>query len=46
MQQAAFTSVLLRIGFNATTMTAINNEGFVTITDLLTISKDQVDKMI
>jgi hypothetical protein len=47
VQAAAYTDVLIRIGFNTTTMTAINNEGLTTITDLLAISsKDQVDKMV
>jgi hypothetical protein len=45
-RKTAFTDILLRIGFNQVTMTAINNEGFTKVTDLLSISEDQVDKMV
>jgi hypothetical protein len=43
---ATFEAVLTCIGFNATTVTAIGEEGFSTITDLLSISADQIDKMV
>jgi hypothetical protein len=43
---AAFTATLLHIGFNDATVTAINNEGFNNVTNLLAISEDQVDKMV
>jgi hypothetical protein len=46
VRRTAFTAVLLRIGFNQVTVTAINNEGFTKVTDLLSISEDQVDKMV
>jgi hypothetical protein len=43
---ATFEAVLTCIGFNATTVTAVGEEGFSTITDLLSISADQIDKMV
>jgi hypothetical protein len=46
VRNAAFMAVLLRIGFDQVTVTAINNEGFTKVTNLLSISEDQVDKMV
>jgi sulfur carrier protein ThiS len=43
---ATFTDALTRIGFNASTVVVINNEGFTNINHLLSISEDQIDKMV
>jgi hypothetical protein len=42
----AFTAALTSIGFNAPTATEINNQGFTTINDLLSISQNQIGKMV
>jgi hypothetical protein len=46
VRAAAFTAALLRIRFNTATVTVINNEGFNNVTNLLTISEAQIDKMV
>lgn len=43
---ASFKDALTRIGFNAATVAAIEAEGFSNILDLLSISEDQIDKMV
>jgi hypothetical protein len=45
-RMAAFTKVLLRIGFNGPIVDEVNGEGFNTITNLLAISDEQIHSTV
>lgn len=45
MAAVAFRAALQRIGFNAATQDAINENGFLTILDLTTVEEDDLDRL-